>query len=375
MFVITAVIFSVLLIVFLILNVYWGFVFIRRIRSNLKYMKRLVKNLKDEESGESYQNLIIHHKTEIWKNFFLYLINATEMLALLYYYTAGMVRYSIVDNNLYNVTIQLYINECSTIVDTSVLNQLFQNPILVFPYVHWIDAFINLEVLLVPTLGICLMQYLILRMKEIDHLYTRFMCLFLTPTILLCVLTTITGFGPYLYIIGTVLSIISNFLYFALFVRFSNRFKRALFQLALQCLTQRGTNVREMRQYKYFKYSMNIVCIGFFFTMIGRSSVLFEYALVSGLFFPKCYFPFNFLSPFTFLVQSEYATRIFFQTMFIVTIISECIMLIGILIWLLPFIVITVNIWIMQIYKHIHKAPKIKYTTVNSIEEPLMSSC
>ena len=283
----------------------------------------------------------------------------------------GMTQFYIVDNNLYNVTIQPYLNECSTTVDTSVLNKLFLNP-QVFPYIHWLNALGNSAELFVPTFGICLMKYLIFRMKEINYCHNNFLCLFLTVTALICAITIITAIIPYLFIISTTLYIISISLYFVLFVKYSNRFKRALLQRALQQLIQRGTNVREMRQYKYFKYSMNSICIGFFFTAIATSLSLFWGALVNGLFFAKCYFPFNFLPPIISLVQSEYATHIFFQTMFFAEIITECILSIGLLFWLLPFVVITVYIWIMQIYTHIHKPPKIKYTTVASLREPLM---
>ena len=57
MFVITAVIFSVILIVFLILNVYWALAFIGRIQRYRKYKKSVVKNLTDEESGELNEHL------------------------------------------------------------------------------------------------------------------------------------------------------------------------------------------------------------------------------------------------------------------------------------------------------------------------------
>ena len=371
MFVTTAVICSVCLIIFLILNVYWALVFIRRIQRYLKYKKSVTKNLIDEESGELNQHLTYHYQTEIRKNLLLFLINFTEMLGCIFYYIMGMTQDFLVDNNLYNMTIQPYLNECSTTIDPSVLDQVIRNP-EVFPYLNWLDAIGNSAVLFVPTFGICLMNYLIFRMKEIDYSHKKFLCLFLTSTALLCGIMIITATIPYLFLISTALYIISSFLYFLLFVRFSNRFKRALLQRALQCLTQRGTNVREMKQYKYFKYSTNIICIGFFFTVVGTSLLQFVCALASGLFFANCYFPFNFLPTLTFLVQSEYATHIFFQTMFIVTIISECIMCIGLLFWLLPFVVITVYIWIIQIYTHIHKVPKIKYTTVDSMREPLM---
>ena len=278
-----------------------------------------------------------------------------------------------INNNLYNVTIQPYLNECSTSMNASVLNQIFHNP-QVFPYLNWLEAVGNSAKIFVPTLSVCLMDYLLFRIKEIDYPNKQKLCLFLISTTLLCITIITTATVPYLFIISTALYIISISLYFASLVRFSNRFKHALFQKALQCLIQNGTNIREMRQYEYFKYSMNIICIGFFFAVVGTSLLQFECVLVSGVFFAKCYFPFNFLPTLTFLVQSEYATHIFFQTMFIVTIISECIMSIGLLFWLLPFVAITANIWIIQIYSHTHKAPKIKYTTANPLQKPLIFS-
>ena len=253
----------------------------------------------------------------------------------------GMTHFYIVDN-LYNVTIQPYMNECSTTVDISVLNQLFKNP-QVFPYINWLDAIGNSVDLFVPTFGICLMHYLIFRMKEIDYPHTRFLCLFLTLTAFLSGIIITTATVPYLNVISTAFYIISISLYFVFFVKISNRFKRALLQLALQRLTQTGTNVREMKQYKYFKYSMNVICIGFFFIVVGTSLLLFQCDLVSAIFFAKCYFPFNFLPPITFLVQSEYAAHIFFQTLFFAKVISECIMSTGLLLWLLPFVIITLD--------------------------------
>ena len=371
MFVITAAISFGLLTIFLIANLYWALVFIGRIRSYRKYRKRVVKNVTVEESGELNQNIIYHYQTEIRKNVLLFLINFTEMFGCITNYLMGMTQSYIADNNLYNVTIQPYINECSTTVDISVLNQLFQNP-QIFPYINWLDAIGNSADLFVPTFGICLMHYLIFRMKEIDYPHTRFLCLFLTLTAFLSGIIITTATVPYLNVISTALYIISISLYFVFFVKISNRFKRALLQLALQRLTQTGTNVREMKQYKYFKYSMNVICIGFFFIVVGTSLLLFQCDLVNAIFFAKCYFPFNFLPPITFLVQSEYAAHIFFQTLFFAKVISECILSIGLLLWLLPFVMITVYIWIMQIYTQIHKPPKIKYTTFNSLQEPLM---
>ena len=371
MFVITAVIFSVLLTIFLILNLYWTHIFIGRIRRYRKYKKRAVKNVTDEESGEFNQHLTYYYQTEIRKNVLLFLINFTEMFGCIIYYLMGMTHFYIVDNNFYNVTIQPYMNECSTTVNISVLNQLFQNP-QVFPYINWLDAIGNSADLFVPTFGICLMHYLIFRMKEIDYPHTRFLCLFLTLTAFLSGIIITTATVPYLYLISTAFYIISISLYFVFFVKISYRFKRALLQLALQRLTQTGKNVREMKQYKYFKYSMNIISIGFFFIVVGDCLSQFERASIYAIFFAKCYFPFNFLPPITFLVQSEYAAHIFLQILFFAKIISECIMSIGLLFWLLPFVMITVYIWIMQIYTQTHKPPKIKYTTVNSLQEPLM---
>ena len=155
-----------------------------------------MKNITDGESSELNQHLTYHYQTEIRKNVLLYLINFTEMSGCIIFYLKGMTKFYIVDNNLYNVTIQPYLNECSITINSSVLNQLFQNP-KVFPYLDWLDAIGNCADLFVPTYGICLMRYLIFRMKEIDYPHTIFLCSFLTFAAFLCaiIITTATVYG------------------------------------------------------------------------------------------------------------------------------------------------------------------------------------
>ena len=121
--------------------------------------------------------------------------------------------------------------------------------------------------------------------------------MYLIITILICSGIVITGFIQVTFIIQIILFDISMFVYYAIFVKMSNKFKCALLQKALERLCQYGSNEEELKQYKYFKYNMNIICFAFLFTSVATSILYFRLLIICILFYGNCYFPFNFLPP------------------------------------------------------------------------------
>ena len=153
----------------------------------------------------------------------------------------------------------------------------------------------NVSDMFVVGLGGCLISYLIGRMKNNETKITNNRRFILILSIL-SVLIILLSLFPFFINLTRVIFISVLTRNFIVFVRYVKKFKRALFQAAIERLAQYGSNVREMRQYKYFSYSMNCICIGFFLILTNLYIVAIICFIVCGLFFGNCYFPFYFFS-------------------------------------------------------------------------------
>ena len=66
------------------------------------------------------------------------------------------------------------------------------------------------------------------------------------------------------------------------------KLKQSLLQAAMERLVQCGDNRIEMKQYKHFCFSINCICIGFSFVIIGTNLGIIARNMISFIFFGKC---------------------------------------------------------------------------------------
>ena len=154
--------------------------------------------------------------------------------------------------------------------------------------------------------------------------------------------------------------------YACMFVRTCNNLKRALLQRALERLIQHGANNIEMKEYRYFKYTINKICWFILCICIGQSLVFIPRYIMSVLINQRCYFPFNMLPHFHHFKRSDELIRFFSKLMDYMGIIGTVFVYIGLIFIAIPFVLTTCVIWTRYILKFIRGTPKIKYTTVDS---------
>ena len=153
--------------------------------------------------------------------------------------------------------------------------------------------------------------------------------------------------------------------YFCIFVHTAKRFKLALHQRALERLIQHGSNKDEMRQYRYCKHTINILCCGYLFVLISEYLLHIPVLLTSALFYGNCYFPFNLFPSLSYIIITEKAIEEFIKVLQYIELIGRAIACSGVLVVLLPFLIITICIWIKHIIKRLRGNKKINYTTAN----------
>ena len=363
---------SAFLVLLIVLNLYWTFVIISRIHCSIKYKRGAARCIVDEESAYINSQICYHYETEIWKYLYLLLINFAEVFTATAYYISGMNRDYGFDVHQYNSTLQSYRNQCSTSLDTSVLNLIINLPIII-PLPDVFVAIGNIGQLLVTALSVCLLNYLIVRMKNISYSQNRFNpSTYLKITTILSLTIFFTSCIRYTSMVSTLLFVISNTIYCWVLFRSCNQFKTALIQIALERLAQHGSNRDEMKQYKYFKHTFNILWCGFVFTLAGACMSQLNTCLVNAIYYGKCFFPFSFFPALTLATESVGVTATIVKCFRYTLITSTSILVIGLCLFFFLLLFSTVNIWIQQISKCFKKQLKIKYTTLPSLVEPLL---
>ena len=329
---------------------YWTIVFLRRIYCTRKYSKAAVRNVADEESICYTTQLLYHFQTEIVKYTLLVIIIFSEVTGLLCYYCHDvlLVYDPIVEGNS---SYRTELEECAHKNNSLLLN--YQMSTSKIPSLLVLETCVNIADTYVVGLLACLMSYLIRRMKNIETRFGRVKRFLVVLSGISLVTFLFSMFPSFINLVRAIFATVltRNFI---IFVRYVKKFKRALFQAAIERYAQQGSNAREMKQYKYFSYCMNCICLGFFLITTNIYITLALRFIICGLFFGDCYFPFYFFSDYEAIlsIPDHVVTEIFRIAGYIeyIPFIVGCI---GIFLWLLPLAVITVVVWIKMIHMKI----------------------
>ena len=351
---------SIFIVVSLPIFVYWAIIFFIRIKDSRKYMRGAARHLTDEASVYLCKQICYHYQTEIGKYLFLFAITIVEI-------TGGVSSYIefLLGNYVHtpithgNISSHVQLERCANF-NISILKDFsldeFTNPLLMV-----LEAIEHVADMFVAGLGVCLMNYLIGRMKNID---TSIMNIKRFILILSVISVLIILFSVFVYYINLprFIYISALVVYYIMFLLEVKRFKQALLQMAIERLAQHGSNEIEMRQYRYFSYSMNCVCIGFFCITFSAFVGLLTQFIYIGLFFGKCYFPFYFFSEYEALLPlTDQNVLEIVKILGYIQTTDTIIACIGIFIWLFPMVFITIIIWLKFAHKTIRGKSSVKF--------------
>ena len=364
----TIIINSILMCIHLTFSGYWIVVFMRRIHCSRKYKKGAARCMIDEESEFVNQQVCYHYETEIWKYVYLLGISFLEILSGLFYMVAHIIAsYGEVIKE-YNTTLSLFeFSGCQT--NPTKMDETTSLVISLYNFLHGVGR--STELLWI-VLSVCLMNYLIVRIKKIKlyHntrdsfdllLRTTWLCLFIICSNTIHVLQAVSYFTFQIALV----------VYASMFVRTCNNLKRALLQRALERLIQHGSNSIEMREYRYFKYTINIICWFILCICIGQSLVFIPRNIMGVLINHRCYLPFNLFQFIYSFEQSEEMIEISSEIIHYMKITGTVICYIGLFFATIPFVLITCNYWIRHILKFIRVTHKAKYSTQPTVSPSL----
>ena len=357
---------TTILCVLITISIYWVIVFIRRIINYRKYKRGAARCITDEESAYLNKQFCYHYDTEIWKYVYLLAINILENLTgitmYLNYIIPTHIASTIKTNGTFNV------GDCFSGTVGNNRNIVIMCNVLKF--FHGVGK--SVELLMFLTI-VCLMNYLIIRIKKIDSFKSNSNSRFLLwITTLICSFILISNSITTLHILSLITFSIAIVVYFCIFVKVARSFKRALLERAIERLAQHGSNQQEMRQYTYFNCTINFIGCAFLLVIIGEI-ILYIPAISIGLTNQVSYLPFNLFPQINF--SQQFTSSILPWILRFVIIIGRIANFFGIILELLPYILITLRIWILQIYKLVRGTPKFKYSTEScTLVTPLINA-
>ena len=342
-----------LLCIFWLFNSYWAVVSIRRILCVRKYKRGAARCISDSESGYINIQFCYHYQTEIWKYIYMIIIISFEMSCASMFYFAYLIPYYIASHSkIHNTSCFVLVNHNENVKIASLIYSI-------------LVSVARSNQLFIAILLVCLMNYLTDRIKKIKSCHSTSNSRYLIiAAIVLSSFIIGTSFNQTLHFIRSLALYIFFLAYFCIFVNTTRKFKQTLLHRALECLIQFGSNTQEMKQYKYFKYTANCLCFGFFLLLIG------EYLHLSVVHLTDrriCYFPFNLSTS-----QSNPAQTIVIEY---IMILSRILIITGMTVPFSQLVIITIAVWIKKFQRYIRGAPMIRYTTVpSSMLAPLVTS-
>ena len=347
-------------------------VFSYRIYQSKKYLRVAARHLITEQSEDSrteFEQFCYHYQTEIRKYAYLLLISLSEITCIILFSITGLVDLNYITFPDIENEILLRLSNCSKVENSNLMK--FHYHQAANPIFNTLFALQNVLELFLLAFSISLMKYLTQRMKNIKRPSKNYKSRILSAVLSVCVLTLGVAWREYFAIL---LIHIVQPIYYYLFLKAVKQFEYSLLQSAYERLAQFGSNKNQLRQYKYFKYTMRTVCCGYFIIMVANLIGYFPGFLTSIIFYRNCQFPFNFTPNYNPISWKPDQIALLIRVLTYIWRLGRIFAVCGIIITISPFTGITLSKWFVQAYKSIRGTSKKIYRyKIENLQDPLLA--
>ena len=367
---------TALIVLFIIVSIYWTVVFARKIHLSMKYMKGVARNMSNEESKYECEQFYYHYQTEIRKFILLQMINFVEFFGAASYYLQLVLQdYKFDPESVANSSVKIYIEGCANVNNSFFTENQIETSAI--PVLTTSRAFGNVADMFVAALGICLMSFLLKRMKRECYLPVNInIKKFLAVLLIISFVVILTSYFTFYIILSKILFVPVLIIDLIVFLSFVKKFKQTLLHIALERLIQYGSNDIEMKQYRYFSYTMFCICFGFSLITMSATIANIQHFILTAVFYGQCYFPFNLIFsskvslPFT--EQDMYTIA---QIIHYCILTSQVISFVGVATFIFPYLFITVTTWISILYKKFTRKSNVqfRYYVYSNVQDSTLS--
>ena len=290
---------SIIICVFLSFSMYWFVILVIKIANARRYKKATERSMIYDKTDYVSEQYYYHFQTEVCKYSMLLLISLVEITgAVIAHINLVIARYiqTIDTSNVYKYQLE----RCAEVNSSIILNyQFVESSFVPLTVSAAIGEFVEMMILVLVT---SLMSYLISRMKKSCHMnIRRYICVIC----MIGIANIVTSYYTFLMPLGKLAYLVVITYNYILLLIYMKKFKQCLLQAAMERLVQHGNNRIEMKQWKYFCYSSNCICIGLSFMIIGTILGIIARNMITFNFFGKCVFPTAFMPPLISLESSN----------------------------------------------------------------------
>ena len=347
---------SIILCIFFSFSAYWFVIFVIKIAKARRYKKATERRIKYDKTDYVSEQYNYHYQTEICKYSMLLFISLAEISAAVIAYI-----HSILEKYILTIhTSSIYkgqLERCAIVNSSIILNfQYVESSFVPLAVLRAIGEFVEM---LVPVLVTSLMSYLLSRMKRSCHMnIRRYICVIC----IIGVCDIITSYYTFLMPLGKLVYLVAFTYNYVMFLIYVKKLKQSLLQAAMERLVQYGDNRIEMKQYKYFCYSINCICVGLSFMIFGTIIGIIARNMIYFIFFGKCVFPTALMPE---LNGLDFPNKVGIYRVFLIFYdINEvsCVFgYIGIFIATFPLVFITIGIWMRSAARMIRQQSRLQY--------------
>ena len=158
------IIFSLVISIFLLVSEYWFIVFNRKIYLARRYKRTAWRNITEDNTDYIGVQYYLHYQTEIYKYILLLLINVSEVFVGISYYIQTMVEdldFVLEEKSMLKEELE----NCTSLNNSMLIDFQYKETFLLLSMFRSFDNAVDL---FIPALGICLMNHLIWRMKNMN---------------------------------------------------------------------------------------------------------------------------------------------------------------------------------------------------------------
>ena len=336
-------------------------VFVKKIANSRRCLRATERKIKFDDSDYISKQYNYHYQTEVCKYLMLLLINGNEFSGATLFYIHLLVEKLIPilgSDSIYKEELE----SCASVNNSIILD--FQFLEFSFVLLTVLRALSELAEMFVLVLVTSLMCYLISRMRKSSHMnIRRYICV----VCLIGVAIVVSSYYTFLMVLGKLVYLLVFTYNYILFLIYVRRFKQCLLQAAIERLVQHRSNRIEMKQYKYFCYSINCICISVLFIMVGAYLGVIARYMITFIFFGDCIFPSIFMPQLINLEPLSNAEIMKIFTIFYyiddASSLSGCI---GLFIGGFPLFFITIGIWMRSVARKIRRESPIQHRYQNA---------
>ena len=280
----------------IIISIIWDIFFLKMIRHLVLLHRECMEKANTDPFG-NFLEAAHHHKVEIHKYTFLFVMNVIEVCSIQIYTLGAALAVTRHPNDILNPS-RFLIPNCTS--ELAHFNNIIIDAMIEIPSISILISIGQAGLLFSMALGICLMKYLDVKYHDIYGKTARYIRTFLLVSVMLGIFLIIAGSVPQLMMIQKVVEPILQLIYFSIWIKHTRAFYKTLKWRTIE-FRVRGESNRVVKRSLISSYQfviiMSCMLIGFACLILAEFLGQYFTLIATILYYGPCIFNYLYATP------------------------------------------------------------------------------